>query len=114
MTTSTDNARTKSAADDNEGLHAKAPVPTINGNRALYLTCNPVRITWEMAPSEASVLLVRCKAQLRAPCLQDIWAYRESLPYNPSSPVVRMNHNQDPLVTDLLKDLPRPLEIIVP
>jgi hypothetical protein len=73
--------------------HAKAPVPNINGNRALYLTCNPVRITWEMAPSEASVLLVRCKAQLQAPCLQNMWAYRESLPYNPSSPVVRMNHN---------------------
>ena len=76
-----------------ECLHAKAPVPNINGNRALYLTCNPVRITWEMAPSEASVLLVRCKVQLQAPCLQNIWAYRESLPYNPSSPVVRMNHN---------------------
>lgn len=80
--------------DSKTGLFAKAPVPSFNGNRALYLTCIP-RTDHSGNGTQRSIrasrpLQLSTSSLLPSMCL----GLPESLPYNPSCSILRANYLQ--------------------
>lgn len=94
--------------------YAKAPVPQIKGNRALYLRCTPRTEHSGNGAREAYVLLVRCNSRLRATCHRCAWACRNlsrTTPCGPSSGLTTCRFHSSGC---LLESLPKSFVFIVP